>query len=59
MRRANSSSLAAGYVCRSHAAHSRRSCSSPFGALSQAEGKVLIRVKKPSGETVYRTITKP
>jgi serine protease Do len=27
-------------------------------ALSEAEGKVLVRVKKPSGETVYRTITK-
>jgi serine protease Do len=28
-------------------------------ALSEAEGKVLLRVKKPSGETVYKTITKP
>jgi serine protease Do len=28
-------------------------------ALSEAEGKVLVRVKKPSGETVYKTITKP
>jgi S1-C subfamily serine protease len=27
-------------------------------ALSEAEGKLLVRVKKPSGETVYQTITK-
>jgi serine protease Do len=28
-------------------------------ALSEAEGKLLVRVKKPSGETVFKTITKP